>query len=271
MKTLSGADIPALQGQSPLQTRPAWFKAVHGRCLPFSGGRCFSRSGSTAYRLGRCDMRCALGLSCAIRNRGGTSGARIEYQTKKCLATTYSPTPWGAVPSAREGLTSVVGMGTGVSPPLWSPGNSFACHLRASRTTGAGPAGTSLCARRRRRPPRSAIRYVCACCSRRALQLERVSHEPRRARRVSEKYGQAARAISTGRLNMLPCVDRQPINQLFSLGPLGASRARGWFILRKASHLDAFSGYPVRTWLLSTCRWRDNWYTRGSSTPVLSY
>ena len=99
---------------------------------------------------------------------------------------------------------------------------------------------------------------VCRPLQPAMLQPAPVSHEPRRARRVSEKYGQAARAISTGRLNMLPCVDRQPINQLFSLGPLGASRARGWFILRKASHLDAFSGYPVRTWLLSTCRWRDN-------------
>ena len=28
-----------------------------------------------------------------------------------------------AVSSALEGLTSVFGMGTGVSPPLWSPGN----------------------------------------------------------------------------------------------------------------------------------------------------
>src|SRR5262245_31835910 len=29
-----------------------------------------------------------------------------------------------AVPSAQEGLTSVFGMGTGVTPPLWSPGSS---------------------------------------------------------------------------------------------------------------------------------------------------
>jgi hypothetical protein len=28
-----------------------------------------------------------------------------------------------AVPSALKGLTSVFGMGTGVTPPLWSPGN----------------------------------------------------------------------------------------------------------------------------------------------------
>ena len=46
---------------------------------------------------------------------------------------------------------------------------------------------------------------------------------------------------------------------------------RGWLILRRASHLDAFSGYPFRTWLPNRCRWRDNWYTRGSSTSVLSY
>src|SRR5690554_7568486 len=47
--------------------------------------------------------------------------------------------------------------------------------------------------------------------------------------------------------------------------------AEGWVILGQASRLDAFSGYPFRTWLPSTCRWRDNWYTRGSSTSVLSY
>ena len=30
-----------------------------------------------------------------------------------------------AVPSAQEGLTSVFGMGTGGSPPLWSPGKNL--------------------------------------------------------------------------------------------------------------------------------------------------
>ena len=42
-------------------------------------------------------------------------------------------------------------------------------------------------------------------------------------------------------------------------------------ILRWASHLDAFSGYPDRTWLPSVYRWHDNWYTRGMSFSVLSY
>ena len=42
-------------------------------------------------------------------------------------------------------------------------------------------------------------------------------------------------------------------------------------ILRWASYLDAFSSYPLRTWLPSVYRWHDNWYTSGASLPVLSY
>lgn len=40
---------------------------------------------------------------------------------KKMLATTYSPAFCYAVPSALKGLTSVFGMGTGISPSLLSP------------------------------------------------------------------------------------------------------------------------------------------------------
>ena len=41
------------------------------------------------------------------------------------------------------------------------------------------------------------------------------------------------------------------------------------FIFGWASHLDAFSGYPVPTSLPRRCRWRDNRYTSGQSVPVL--
>ena len=44
-----------------------------------------------------------------------------------------------------------------------------------------------------------------------------------------------------------------------------------YLILRPASRLDAFSGYPIRTWLPSFCPGQDNWFTSGSSIPVLSY
>lgn len=52
---------------------------------------------------------------------------------------------------------------------------------------------------------------------------------------------------------------------------LGGSRNRRALILGWAYYLDAFSSYPLRTWLPSVYRGHDNWYTRGASFPVLSY
>nr|YP_010143586.1 ribosomal protein L23 [Oxytropis glabra]QQL04868.1 ribosomal protein L23 [Oxytropis glabra]UFA47136.1 ribosomal protein L23 [Oxytropis aciphylla] len=52
---------------------------------------------------------------------------------------------------------------------------------------------------------------------------------------------------------------------------LWGSRNRRALILGWAYYLDAFSSYPLRTWLPSVYRWHDNWYTRGASFPVLSY
>ena len=54
---------------------------------------------------------------------------------------------------------------------------------------------------------------------------------------------QADRAISTGRLSALPRVYLRPIDVVVYHG------SRGDLVLRGASRLDAFSGYPVRTWL----------------------
>ena len=51
---------------------------------------------------------------------------------------------------------------------------------------------------------------------------------------------------------------------------LGKSEERA-LILGWAYYLDAFSSYPLRTWLPSVYRGHDHWYTRGASFPVLSY
>ena len=83
-------------------------------------------------------------------------------------------------------------------------------------------------------------------------------------------YGQASRPISTGKLNTLLCLHTRPINVVVYNGPLG-DRSQGYLILKEASRLDAFSGYPFRTWLPSDCAWRHNWNTSGTSIPVLSY
>ena len=52
---------------------------------------------------------------------------------------------------------------------------------------------------------------------------------------------QAYRAISTGQLNALLHLHLRPIDVLVSHGP------QGYLVLRGASRLDAFSGYPVRS------------------------
>ena len=83
-------------------------------------------------------------------------------------------------------------------------------------------------------------------------------------------YGQASRPISTGKLNALLHLHTRPINVVVYNGPLGTC-VQGYLILKEASRLDAFSGYPFRTWLPSYCAWRHNWNTSGTSIPVLSY
>ena len=52
---------------------------------------------------------------------------------------------------------------------------------------------------------------------------------------------QADRAISTGPLNALPRLYFRPIDVMVCHG------SQGYLVLRGASRLDAFSGYPVRT------------------------
>ena len=52
---------------------------------------------------------------------------------------------------------------------------------------------------------------------------------------------QANRAISTGQLNALLRLHLRPIDVVVFHGP------QGYLVLRGASRLDAFSGYPFRT------------------------
>jgi hypothetical protein len=86
----------------------------------------------------------------------------------------------------------------------------------------------------------------------------------------SKFYGQAERAISTGKLHALLRFNLQPINQVVFLGPsfplrVGRSHLRACFPLICIQRLSQpnFATQP--------CLWQDNWNTRGSSIPVLSY
>ena len=85
-----------------------------------------------------------------------------------------------------------------------------------------------------------------------------------------EKYGQAARLISTSQLNASLRFHTWPINLVVYQEPLegllpGRSHLVEGFTLRC---LQRFSLPDVAT---RRCRWRDNRYTRGPSNPVLSY
>ena len=55
------------------------------------------------------------------------------------------------------------------------------------------------------------------------------------------------RPVSNARLNASRRLHLHPINQIVSLEPSGGSSPLGSQVLRRASRLDAFSGYPFRT------------------------
>jgi len=61
------------------------------------------------------------------------------------------------------------------------------------------------------------------------------------------------RSISMSSLKSLLTLHVTPING-FSYRDL-----KRVLISRWASYLDAFSSYPLHTWLPSVCRWNDNW------------
>src|ERR1035441_6067254 len=64
--------------------------------------------------------------------------------------------------------------------------------------------------------------------------------------RHKECRSQATRPISTGQLHALPRFHLRPINPVVYWGPYRVN-PEGDLILRRASRLDAFSGYPFRT------------------------
>ena len=77
-------------------------------------------------------------------------------------------------------------------------------------------------------------------------------------------------AVSTGQLKRLPALHTRPIDLVIFQEP-SFPEGTGGLILRRASRLDAFSVYPGRTLATQRCPERDNWHTRGTSLPILSY
>jgi hypothetical protein len=78
-------------------------------------------------------------------------------------------------------------------------------------------------------------------------------------------WDQAARAISTSRLRVLPRFHPWPIDVMVYHGSWGRPGFEGGFPLRCIQRLSRPHLATRR------CRWRDNRYTRGAFIPVLSY
>src|ERR1700744_624147 len=89
----------------------------------------------------------------------------------------------------------------------------------------------------------------------------------RRAARLvlTNQIGQAERPISTGQLNASQRLHLLPINLVIFQGSSGRPHLGGGFPLR------CFQRLSFPNLATQRCHWRDNWCTRGSSIPVLSY
>ena len=143
----------------------------------------------------------------------------------------------GAVPLALGGLASGFGMGPGVSPPAVAAGTVVGLWC-------AAPGG---------RPPLGGVGGLVLGCVVDAGGL--VRRPPRRARALVRVRGRvgvcgSCRPISTGRLSPLPGLHLRPIDPVVHWGPSTTPRGGlcGDLVLEVVSRLDAFSGYPSRTW-----------------------
>ncbi len=101
------------------------------------------------------------------------------------------------------------------------------------------------------------------------LDTSRLGFSPSKAMCLPSRLRSSPRLISTGQLHALPRFHLRPINHVVYMEPYllksERSHLRGSFTLRC---LQRLSRPNVATQL---CRWHDNWCTRGSSIPVLSY
>ena len=141
------------------------------------------------------------------------------------------------------GLTTVFGMGTGVAPPVWSPGS------RPGRASAPRP-GVRLGRPRRGFEQRWSL----------VIKIEASPHRGRfwphadsaRVPALAAGGGgsgwSSRSAVGTGPLRPSRVVHSRPIDLLVSQEP-SQQIADGSLVSKRASRLDAFSAYPFPTWL----------------------
>src|SRR5690606_17196742 len=153
---------------------------------------------------------------------GGTPP--LQYESGGVL---LSHTVSHAVPSALKSLTTGFGMGPGVSPSPKPPNDQRTTPTRGRQTNDSLINNHGLGRVCFLRTTQGREHHTTATCQNRIVC-------------------QATRPISTGQLHTLPRFHTRPINPIVYRGPY-THKGVGELILRKASRLDAFSGYPDRT------------------------
>jgi hypothetical protein len=85
-----------------------------------------------------------------------------------------------------------------------------------------------------------------------------------------KRHGQASRPISTRKLRDFHLLHTGPINLVVYKGSLGRFSC-GRHHLEAGFTLRCFQRLSQPNVATQLCLWQDNWCTRGSSIPVLSY
>ena len=169
--------------------------------------------------------------------------ASSEALWKEWLAARYFPALLNAVSSPQGPLTSVFGMGTGVSSPPGPPAKKDMATANPQLRQRSGQrANRPLLI-----PPPGPV-----------------------SRPGKGDGGEASRPIRNGRVRPSRALRLHPVNPVVFRGssePCGLGR----LVSGGAWRLDAFSAYPFATWLPGNARRPDNRNTRGRPPPVLSY
>ncbi len=153
-------------------------------------------------------------------------------RSPRCLGSDLLSHPVArAVPSALEGLTSGFGMGPGVPPPPWPP---------------------------KRWCPRSTDDGEDAA-------LEQSSRTAIASASKGQVLGLLVRVSSTRCRASTSRLSTWWSSRALTWSPSGRPHLRASFALR------CFQRLSLPNVANQPCRWRDNWHTRGSSAPVLSY
>ena len=181
------------------------------------------------------------------------------------------------------GLTAVFGMGTGVTPPVWSPENRPAgCQATPAAIPRWSVTGTwssrhtrsSGTSARTKTNPLSAGVCPLSSASRHSDRIGEATGSPWLAvvpwhdRTESRSGWSSCLAVRTGRLRRSPAVHARPIDLVVFQEPTHdcwKPHLGGGFALRCLQRLSSPDLATRR------CPERDSRHTRGRSSPILSY